>query len=257
MGSALLVQWARGAAGQELPDYRFTVIDPQADPAESDGRVTIVRSLADAGDATFDMVIVAVKPQVVDAVLPGYANHLAPGALVASIAAGCSIARLSALSSGAPVVRIMPNLPAAIGEGVSGLCAAPGVSDTQRAAVQQLMDLTGTTLWVEDEDRLDRLTAISGSGPGYVFEIARSYVAAAEELGFTTHEARQLVLGTIAGTIAMALQAEESLEELRNNVTSPKGTTEAGLNALNADKALDERLRATVGAAYDRAVALR
>lgn len=257
MGSALLRQWAAATGETAGGENHFTVIDPQADPAESGDCVTIVNHAAELGSASFDMLIVAVKPQVVDAVLPAYAQHLAPGGIVASIAAGCSIERLGKLVAGAPVVRIMPNLPVAIGMGVSGLCAGAGVDGKQRDAVQRLMEATGRTLWVEDEDKLDRLTAISGSGPGYFFEIARSMVAAAEELGFNTFEARRLVLGTMSGTAAMAFEADEGLAALRDSVTSKNGTTEAGLNALNADKGLDERLRATVNAAYERAVELR
>ncbi len=205
----------------------------------------------------FDLVIVAVKPQILDAVLPDYAPRLAEGGFVASIAAGCSIARLRGLANGAPIVRVMPNLPAAIGQGVSGLCADEAVTAQQRDAIGQLMSATGKTLWVEDEDKLDRLTAIAGSGPGYVFEIARSYVAAAEELGFSAADARQMVLGTMAGTVAMAQQSGESLEELRNSVTSKNGTTAAGLAALNSGHELDQLMHATLGAAYRRAVELR
>ncbi len=256
MGSALFSQWVE-AAGKSLPDHHFTVVDPQADPAEASDRVSIATDVSQLGDTRFDLAIVAVKPQLVDAVLPDYADRLADGGFVASIAAGCSIARLSKLANGAPVVRIMPNLPSAIGQGVSGLCAGDNVSDAQGKAVEQLLSVNGETVWVEDEDKLDRLTAISGSGPGYVFEIARAYVAAAEELGFTTEEARKLVLGTIIGTATMARDSGDDLETLRNSVTSKNGTTQAGLHALNADGALDIRLRAVAEAAYHRAVELR
>ena len=119
------------------------------------------------------------------------------------------------------------------------------------------MEAVGMTLWVDGEDKLDRLTAISGSGPGYVFEIARSYVAAAKALGFSSTEARQLVLGTMAGTIAMAESSDESLDALRTSVTSKAGTTAAGLDALNGDEGLSARMRATVEAAYQRAIELR
>ena len=110
---------------------------------------------------------------------------------------------------------------------------------------------------VADEDALDRVTAVAGSGPGYVFEIARSYVEAAVEAGFTEDEATSMVLGTMQGTIAMAQQSDLSLEDLRNSVTSKNGTTEAGLNALNGQGKLSTLMSDTVQAAYRRAVELR
>ena len=120
------------------------------------------------------------------------------------------------------------------------------------------MARTGTAITVDAEDKLDRVTAVAGSGPGYVFEIARTYVAAAQELGFSAQEARAMVLGTMAGTVAMA-QADEAgdLEALRNSVTSKGGTTAAGLDALNGDDTLTRLMRSTLQAAYDRAVELR
>ncbi|MCG6120278.1 MAG: pyrroline-5-carboxylate reductase [Blastomonas sp.] len=258
MGGALLTQWC-AVAERDFPDTTFFVIDPMTDGKASDSsdRVAYLREPPPSEACAFDLVIVAVKPQVVAEVLPDYASRLAPDGFVASIAAGCSIERLRALAGGAPVVRVMPNLPAAIGAGVSGLCADETATHHQRATIEALMAAAGSTLWVANEDMLDRLTAIAGSGPGYVFEIARAYVEAATELGFAPDDARQLVLGTMAGTIAMAQTSSSSLDELRSSVTSKNGTTAAGLDALNGDGALGERFRATLAAAYDRAVELR
>lgn len=119
------------------------------------------------------------------------------------------------------------------------------------------MARAGTVVWVNEEDKLDRVTAVAGSGPGYVFEIARTYIEAAKALGFTHEQARDLVLGTMQGAIEMALGSDDSVETLRNSVTSKNGTTQAGLEALNADGALTELMRRTTQAAYDRAVELR
>ncbi|MCI4646367.1 MAG: hypothetical protein MRY64_16420 [Hyphomonadaceae bacterium] len=119
------------------------------------------------------------------------------------------------------------------------------------------MQRAGELVWVETEDGLDRVTAIAGSGPGYVFEIARCYVEAACKLGFSEEQARTLVLGTMAGAIDMAATSPNSLADLRNAVTSKAGTTEAGLNALNGSGALSTLLEATTRAAYERAVDLR
>jgi pyrroline-5-carboxylate reductase len=255
MGAALLARWRR------VPGHSFFVIDPACTPVAAGGDggspVQFLDAAPAPGECRFDLVIVAVKPQLVDAVLPDYAARLAPGGFVASIAAGCSIARLQALMGGAPVIRIMPNLPAAIGAGVSGLCAGPGIGQPQRDALAALMAAAGSVIWVADEDRLDRFTAVAGSGPGYVFEIARTWADAAQALGFSAAEARTLVLETIVGAATMAVRSHEPLADLRDDVTSRGGTTAAGLAALNGDGGLSARLQATLDAAYARAVELR
>jgi len=258
MGGALLTQWC-AVAERNFPDTKFFVIDPTNDDSLSSksDRVEYMCEPPAVDACGFDLVIVAVKPQTVAEVLPDYASRLSSDGFVASIAAGCSIERLQALSDGAAVIRIMPNLPSAIGAGVCGLCADDRATDAQRTLIERLMEAAGSTMWVADEDMLDRLTAVAGSGPGYVFEIARNYVDAATALGFSAEDARQLVLGTMAGTIAMAQASDLSLEELRTGVTSKNGTTAAGLDALNGDGVLGERLCDTLTAAYDRAVELR
>jgi len=249
MGGALLGHWTDGGEN-------FTIVDPALGSAPSSARL-----VADAGELNgerFDVAIVAIKPQMIGDVLPGYADRLADGGYVLSIAAGCSAERISHAMGGAAVVRVMPNLPAAVGQGVSGLYAGPGVNADQRAHAAAMMDRAGTTIAVDSEDKLDRVTAVAGSGPGYVFEIARTYVAAAEDLGFGHEEARAMVLGTMAGALAMAMEdGAPDLETLRNSVTSKGGTTAAGLDALNGDDEFSRRMRATLQAAYDRAVELR
>lgn len=249
MGGALLHQWA-------LSDQvSFTVIDPAANALPAS--VTGYRHAEALGTETFDMVIIAIKPQLVEDILPVYKKHLSETGCVLSMAAGCSAERIAALLDTAAIIRIMPNLPSFIGQGVAGMFAQDAVSKAQKMQVEHMMALAGTAIWVVDEDGIDRITAVAGSGPGYVFEFARSYIEAAKSLGFSDDQARDLVLGTIVGTINMAKQSIESLETLRNNVTSKNGTTEAGLNALNGDDVLSKRLNETVKAAYERAVELR
>ncbi len=249
MGGALLDHWMQG-------DEQFTIVDPMLDTAPEKAR--LVSSRESIADERFDVVIVAIKPQMVDDILPDYAAMLAPGGYVISIAAGCSIDRMSKLMNGAPVIRVMPNLPAAVGKGVSGVCAGPGAESSQLTHAEEMMRRAGTAITVDSEDRIDRVTAIAGSGPGYVFEIMRAYIAAAMELGFDENEARAMVLGTIEGATAMALEPDApALEELRNSVTSKGGTTAAGLEALNGDAQISHRLRETLEAAYNRAVELR
>ncbi|MBX7540492.1 pyrroline-5-carboxylate reductase [Qipengyuania sp. GH29] len=249
MGSALLSQWTSG-------DESFTVVDPMASGLPEG--VRLVRDRDAIASETFDCIIAAVKPQMIDDIMPAYAENLAQSGYVLSIAAGYSADRLSKLMGDAPVIRTMPNLPAAIGRGVSGLCPGPHASADHMAHAEDFMGRAGTTIVVETEEKIDRVTAVAGSGPGYVFEIARAYAEAAMAQGFSEDEAREMVLATIGGAIAMASEPDApSLEDLRNSVTSKGGTTAAGLDALNGDSGLSDRLHATLQAAYDRAVELR
>ena len=249
MGSALLSQWVEG------PE-RITVVDPAGSDVPEE--VTLVTDREQIADKRFDCIVAAVKPQLIDDIMADYIEHLAPGGYVLSIAAGYSGARLSRLMGDAPVIRTMPNLPAAIGCGVSGICPGPHASSIHVTQAEAFMRRAGATITVGSEDKLDKVTAVAGSGPGYVFEIARAYAEAAMAQGFDEDEARDMVLGTIGGAIAMASEpSAPSLEELRNSVTSKGGTTAAGLGALNADGGLSKRLHDTLQAAYDRAVELR
>ena len=254
MGGALLEGW------NGIESFSFTAISPSRSRRVPEGvvlRGSREELVDEGGDACFDHLIVAVKPQMVEDIMPQYMDLLAPGGTLISLAAGMSCATLKALTGAEYVVRVMPNLPVAIGQGVSALFADEGVSNDQRSVIEALMAPTGAAIWTFSEDELDRATAVAGSGPGYAFEFMRCWVAAAEELGFDPATARTLVLQTLLGATSMALASDASPEELRNNVTSRKGTTQAGLDALNGDGLLDSRLVATLSAAYDRACELR
>lgn len=248
MGGALLGNWMKG--GDE-----FTIIDPLLEKAEPGAR--LVRETSELADRQFDVIIIAIKPQLIDKVMPAYASMIAPGGYALSIAAGSSIDRIKAVMGAAPVVRVMPNLPAAVGQGVSALVASADATGEQLAHARGLMELTGTAITVEDEDQIDRFTGIAGSGPGYIFEFARAYVEAAMELGFDEGAARAMVLDTMAGTVAMAKASDQPLEELRNSVTSKGGTTAAGLEAFNGGGEISALLASTVNAAYNRALELK
>ena len=248
MGGALLSFWKRG--GED-----FTIVDPYLDSA--DEGVELVNHHSELGSRTFDLVVVAIKPQQVEEVIPQYRDAFSDNAALLSMAAGCSIGRLKKASGDRPVIRIMPNLPAAIGAGVSGLCASNDVTPEQRTAALEMMQRTGSVVEVDSEDQLDRFTAVAGSGPGYVFEIARAYIEAATELGFEEAVAREMVLGTMLGTLSMAQQTGQPLEDLRNSVTSKGGTTAAGLDALNGSGEFSRLIRSTINNAYDRAKELR
>jgi pyrroline-5-carboxylate reductase len=249
MGSSLLRRWTN------IETAHFTVIDPISD--FSHPKVRKLRDGDGLGDEMFDLIIVAVKPQLIDTIIPGYLSHLSASGTAVSIAAGYSTNRLQSLANGRSVIRIMPNMPASVGKGMSGVFATPAASVDHLQHVLTLMRATGDVIQVDTEDGLDRFTAIAGSGPGYVFEIARAYTQAAMDLGFDAATAKRLVLGTLSGAVEMAVSTGDDLDDLRNSVTSKAGTTEAGLNALNGDDGLTQRLQATTRAAYDRAVELR
>ncbi len=249
MGGALLDHWMTGGEN-------FTIVDPGLTSAPDGARLLADR--AALGDERFDVIVVAIKPQMIDDLIPPYREHLEPGGYVLSIAAGTAAERIAQAMGGAPVVRVMPNLPAAVGRGVSGLYADRAAESDPLTHAEAMMRRAGATVTVDSEDKLDRVTAVAGSGPGYVFEIARAYVAAAMEMGFSEGEARAMVLGTMGGAVAMAeAHGAPDLETLRNSVTSKGGTTAAGLDALNGDDLISARMRDTLAAAYNRAVELR
>ena len=243
MGGALLEGWlTAGLKGA-------VVVDPGLDEAPTG------TSLAAGPDSLagqqFDLIIIAIKPQMVDTVLPAYHGVLAPGGCFVSIAAGASLNRLQKLVDG-PVIRVMPNLPALIGKGITAI-ATNGTRDAHLAQLQSLFAANGSVVLVDGEEDIDRFTAVAGSGPGYVFEIVRCYLNAAEDIGFSSDIARKLVLETLVGSADMALMSQESMETLRNNVTSKAGTTEAGLKQLRDGNDLETRFKKTIRAAFNRA----
>jgi pyrroline-5-carboxylate reductase len=249
MGSALLTRWL------DQTDFTFTVVSPSGRKMPAGVKVVLTPEALQG--TRYDLVVIAVKPQTIPKVLPAYQNLLADDGCFLSIAAGFAASSISALVGQKPLVRVMPNMPVKIGKGVSALYANQQVTQQQRQQVEMLMQSTGQQIWVDTEDDIDRLTAIAGSGPGYVFEIARCWMKAGQTLGFSESEARDMVLRTLAGSVELALDSQASLGELRDGVSSKNGTTAAGLAALNPDASLDCLMRKTVEAAYARAVELR
>ncbi len=249
MGGAMLRQWA------SHDDNSFTVADPAA--TDLPAGVTHVSNGADVPSDAFDVVLIAVKPQMIADVLPGYAHVLKSGGAYVSIAAGASVASIAKVVGNVAIVRVMPNMAALVGMGVSGLYANDACTKQQAHDIAALIAQTGTCIPVESEDQIDRLTAVSGSGPGYIFEVMRSYVTAAEALGFDHETARTLVFDTITGTVEAARQSDDTLEDLRKSVTSKNGTTQAGLEQLMRNGDLDALFYDTLQAAYARAGALK
>ena len=187
---------------------------------------------AETAPAGPDILVLAVKPQQMKEAVAPLLGKLG-NALVISIAAGLDMAALSRWLGGhRQIVRCMPNTPALIGAGITGLCALPEVSADQRAAADRVLRAVGTTVWIEDEAKIDGVTAISGSGPAYVFLFIEALQQAAAELGFTPEQGRQLAIETVQGAAALAAQSSEPASTLRERVTSKGGTTEAALRVM-------------------------
>jgi pyrroline-5-carboxylate reductase len=200
-----------------------------------------------------DVVVLAVKPNQLAAVLPTSAAAAAANAVFLSIAAGKTIAQLSAgLPRNAAVVRAMPNTPAAIGKGITALVANAAVTAAQRALCGQLLAAIGAVAWLDDERHMDAVTAISGSGPAYVFLLIECLELAAVDLGLDAALAKQLALATVAGAGEYAAAAGETAAELRQRVTSPNGTTQAALGVLMAEPGLRDLLARAARAAAER-----
>jgi pyrroline-5-carboxylate reductase len=197
--------------------------------------------------------LLAVKPQMMDAVLPSYARLLAADTLVLSIAAGKPIALFERLlGPGLGVVRAMPNTPAAVGRGVTVLCANAGASAEQRALAERLMAAVGSVHWVDYEEQMHAVTAVSGSGPAYVFLMIEALAEAAVRSGLPHALAADLARGTVSGAGELARRSPGSAAQLRRDVTSPGGTTAAALAVLMAPDGLAPLLERAVAAAARR-----
>jgi pyrroline-5-carboxylate reductase len=212
------------------------VVDPNADAlarlAQRYGAST--SGTIDAQLAVSDVVVLAVKPQQMREVAAALAPRL-KGQLVLSIAAGIRSSDLSRWLGGYDaIVRTMPNTPALIGMGVTGMAAQAGVSTAQREAADAVMRAVGKTVWLDDETRIDAVTAVSGSGPAYVFFFLEAMQQAAREMGLNAEQGRELALATFTGAAQLAAQSDEAVEVLRQRVTSKGGTTHAAITSMDA-----------------------
>jgi pyrroline-5-carboxylate reductase len=232
MATALIAGMAQGGGTQ------VHVVDPNP---EALARLAAQYGATTAGGidgavADVDVIVLAVKPQqmreVAGALAPQLA-HQAKGPLVLSIAAGIRGTDLSRWLGGyGAIVRAMPNTPALIKQGITGLVALAGVSEAQRAAADAVLRAVGQTVWLDDEALIDPVTAVSGSGPAYVFYFLEAMVAAAQEMGLSAQQGRELALATFSGATELAAQSDETLEVLRQRVTSKGGTTHAAITSM-------------------------
>ncbi len=249
MGRALLSGWlASGSVGA------IDVVEPAAAALPEDERLRC-HAAAEAlpADLVPDIVVFAVKPQVLPEVIGAYRRFAGPRTVFLSIAAGRTLGFFAEhLGEGAAVVRAMPNTPAAIGRGISVLVASPTVSDSQRALAEGLLAAGGETAWVEEEGLIDAVTAVSGSGPAYVFLLVEALAAAGRREGLPEALAMRLARSTVIGAGALAAASQEDAAALRVAVTSPKGTTQAALDVLLAPDGLPALMGRAVAAAARR-----
>ncbi|PSD37857.1 pyrroline-5-carboxylate reductase [Acinetobacter radioresistens] len=240
-----------GLLARGLPATRITVADPveqiRSLLQEKDIHVT-EDNVAAIHDA--DVVVLAVKPQVLAKVLQPLKGLFA-GKLLISIVAGAQIATIAELVESDQVVRIMPNTPALVQTGAHGLYASPAVQQMDRDLASQILASTGLTLWVNTEEQIDAVTAVSGSGPAYFFYMMESMIQAGKNLGLDEKVATALTLQTALGAAQMAITSSSSPSELRKNVTSPNGTTQAALEMFDRAQ-ISQNIQAALAAAKKR-----
>ena len=281
MGGAMLAGWLRGG----FEPSRFTVVDPVL--ARAPDGVTLLRELPEiAGigqcdsstgivepaegrvpaetpaDATpFDAILLGVKPQLLDAVAPSLAPRVGPTTVLLSILAGVELDSLAArFPQAGGIVRIMPNLAAAIGKSPMGLAgrnpAGQGLDATAQASITALLAPLGTPEWLTSEGLLDAVTALGGSGPAFVYRFIDALAQGGTEIGLPADQALRLALAMVEGAAALAAASDHPPAERARRVASPGGTTEAGLKVLDENGAITHLLTATLAAARDRSVAM-
>jgi pyrroline-5-carboxylate reductase len=236
----------RGVAPADL-----YAVDPNEDARKRNEQQFGIRTgaAADGALAAYDAVVLAVKPQILKSVAEAVAPHLQASQLAISIVAGIRIADMSRWLNGhSRIVRVMPNTPALIGMGVTGLVATNQVDEAGRALASQVLGAVGVTVWFDEEAKIDAVTAISGSGPAYVFYFIEALQEAARQLGMNDAQGRALAVATFAGAAQLAANSDEPLSVLRERVTSKGGTTAAALASFAASGINDAIVRGALAA---------
>ena len=242
-----------GLLDSGAPAKQIVVSDPSPEVQETLKQMGVrVLEPADLVDEA-DSVVLAVKPQLFDKVLPSL-GELLSDQLVISIAAGVSTGRISQLLGGyTNLIRCMPNTPALVGEGACGLYAASGVTEEAKQQAQGLFEASGVAIWVDKEEQLHAVTAVSGSAPAYFFMFVEHMVKAATELGLDPADAHKLAVQTALGSARMMSQSDKTPEELRNNVTSAGGTTHAAIQSMQK-AGVGELIEQGMKACVDRSI---
>ena len=257
MGGALLEGWMAAGVFSHV-----TVVTPEKHTVDSFLRryenVTQVDS-PEQLDSIADVLILGVKPQIMPKVIGEYAEKITKDTLVITMAAGLDLSFYEkALGGDKQIVRLMPNTPATISKAMCGLLANANVTPSHKDLATKVTNAVGKSLWVENDERLDRLTAISGCGPAYVFAMVEALIKAGEALGFCTEDATLLVRETVIGSAQYLSQtAHKSAKDLRVQVTSPGGMTAEGVAVLQKDNALDCLMEEAALAAFNRAADLK
>jgi pyrroline-5-carboxylate reductase len=253
MGSAMLDGWLASRTVDQV-----VVVEPQGAflAGAGSGSQQIIRcagvSRIPAGFEQ-DVVVRAVKPQVMDEVVPGYAGFARPGTVFLSIAAGKTIDYFTArLGSDAAIVRAMPNTPASVGRGMTVAVPNASVTPEQRRLCETLLSAVGQVAWVEDEALIDAVTAVSGGGPAYVFLLIETLAKAGVAAGLPEELAMTIARATVAGSGELAARSAEPAAVLRKNVTSPNGTTQAALEVLMAEDGIQPLFDRAIAAATAR-----
>jgi len=249
MGGALLEGWI--SLGVDPAD--IVVIEPQ--PAASIEALSARGLRINPAPASIcpDAIVIAVKPQIAPEIMPHVASLMSPSTVVVSIMAGRTIAFLAGiLSREAAVVRAMPNTPAAIGRGITVAVPNSQVDHAQRQLADALLTATGVVEWIDDETLMDAVTAVSGSGPAYVFLLTESLARAGQKAGLPAELAQRLARATVMGSGELLQRSSIDAAVLRQNVTSPGGTTAAALDVLMAPDGLDRLMERAVAAATRR-----
>jgi pyrroline-5-carboxylate reductase len=250
MGGALLAGWLRQGLDPASVFVQDPAPAPEAQALMASHGIPFHHANAPAAPA---VIVVAVKPQIMDEVLPALAPAVGPSTVVLSIAAGRTLANLgSHLPQGTAVVRAMPNTPASIGQGMTVACANDGVTRDQALLCSMLLEAVGEVIWMDDETLIDAATAVSGSGPAYVFLLAECLAEAGVEAGLDPELAARLARATVTGAGELLRRSDLSPAELRRNVTSPKGVTAAALEVLMGKDGVPELLKRAVAAAARR-----
>lgn len=260
LGGPLLLVGAGKMGGAMLTGWLERGLDPSSvyikDPSPPPEMLALAKDKGvhlDDPSETPAFVVLAVKPQVMDDVLPGLADLVGEGTAVLSIAAGKTIASIEKhFGETAAIVRSMPNTPAAIGRGMTVACANSNVSEEQKARCDALLQAAGAVAWTDDEAMLDAVTAVSGSGPAYVFLLAECLEDAGVEAGLDRDLARQLARETVTGAGELLRQSGLPASQLRENVTSPGGTTAAALEVLMDEEGMRQLMIRAVAAAAKR-----
>lgn len=254
MGGALLSGWLADK-NSGLSPKNLIILDPHPGGAALKAIEAGAKSLdkPNATLASIRIVLLAIKPQMFNDLAPAISEHLPEGALVISILAGTSMAQLSAAFPNQSIIRAMPNTPAAIGEGITAFTCAQNVTPEQKSKAKTLLEAGGKVYEVATENLIDVVTAVSGSGPAYVFYLVETLEKAAIEAGLPKDIAPDFARQTIIGAGALLKSSPMSAEELRQAVTSPGGTTQAALEVLMRKKGLGQLMTEAVLVALGRA----